>query len=542
MKESFFGTLSVFLFFCFPIFVAAKGVKGSCKRDALCSCDSCRSEALRPFVPSGHKFDDLESAIYLRKYLTASVMKRKTCRIPCLSGKQRRDLSRHWRMENPFEPASTEQEQACDRNTLSQDQQDFVQALRHQTVQFIGATMGGFEPSQSPPVVIANMVQEIRSKISEGKKYIVIFPEAFFNDIWLSDRKLPLTTGQVNEIIRLCAPLFLPNVLVAFSFVHQFSRGEKGLPFGLGQWPVPEHLTRPTSHDQFWSGLAMCGHIGDLSEQEKERIMIKRIKSGSHAHVANYIVFYWNDHRLGVYRKGTYYSDVSGINSMPPSSKDTNNRKMASLGSAANVSSSGSVSVEGRLRRRHSWVMDADDYLFRSMSYQNGAGLSGARGSKRFVYEFGDWTVSIVQDSSVRDFAKELFVGDPNRGIPALIVPLICGDVVVVHNTMTKDVCHMVYPRLGELKQAQLMLIVGNGLSRDAISAVGREFLTREQGELREHTRRYVYVDRDGTIEVGSDEIVEQHSFLSQRGDPSSTGTGGLGQAPHVLVAPLGTA
>ena len=259
MKESFFGTLSVFLFFCFPIFVAAKGVKGSCKRDALCSCDSCRSEALRPFVPSGHKFDDLESAIYLRKYLTASVMKRKTCRIPCLSGKQRRDLSRHWRMENPFEPASTEQEQACDRNTLSQDQQDFVQALRHQTVQFIGATMGGFEPSQSPPVVIANMVQEIRSKISEGKKYIVIFPGAFFNCIYASEScGIPLTSEEVQDIINHCQRLASPNVLVAFSFLHQFSPGTAPFPFGT--WKIPPQL-----HHTWLDILARIFGVGCLS-------------------------------------------------------------------------------------------------------------------------------------------------------------------------------------------------------------------------------------------------------------------------------------
>ena len=172
--------------------------------------------------------------------------------------------------------------------------------------------------------------------------------------------------------------------------------------------------------------------------------------------------------------------------------------------------------------------MGADNSLFGGVSYQNGCGMSCARSSKKFVYEWGNWQMNInTHDKSVNDFAEKLFVG---QGGPPLIVPLICGDLHVVGATLDTDrSCQGAYPRMEKLRNAQLILISGKSASKQALSQIADRLIGPEYN--REHSRRYVYVDTEGILAVGSysktdPQVASRHTRHIGEGGP-----------PHVYVA-----
>ena len=156
--------------------------------------------------------------------------------------------------------------------------------------------------------------------------------------------------------------------------------------------------------------------------------------------------------------------------------------------------------------------------------------MSCAGSSKKFVYEWGNWKVDInSRDVTVNDFAEKLFVG-LGQGDWPLIVPLICGDLHVVGATLDTDrSCQGAYPRMEKLRNAQLILISGKSASKQALSQIADRLIGPEYN--REHSRRYVYVDTEGILAVGSysktdPQVASRHTRHIGEGGP-----------PHVYVA-----
>ena len=386
MRGSIFGILSVFVFFYFPIVAAAE------RREWLGRDDIPKDAA---------------------DYLNNLGSKRKIGRIIYLLDKLEQELA--WKhMDPPFEQMRKEGRESC--NSAAH----FAAAVRNKDVHVITVTRCGNLKDQNLASAIAALNELLQPKVaSEEKFYIIAFSEAFFNELCGSENR-PLSNEQVTAIVEGLKGLSSKdNVILSLCFWHQFTK-ETRLEW-LPEWEIPAHFRDGKKEGRSPSEVYV------KSDKQLAKSMVATLFKGYDIpHIACYNVFIWKQSPQCVYRKSTFYDEVTPLEK----NCDCECCGFGFPGSRYSCRTAVDQSVLGSWSWRNGCEMSKPASSLVSSRPSGRRSRSARRARPGFLYEFGDFNVHMCNGAD-EDFVDALFDGPS-----APIVPLICGDLLVLYREL----------------------------------------------------------------------------------------------------------